>query len=396
LAETRIFRRFPDVPPVRDIADIDQVGVCEERALHLPTATVVYLDRAALTRDFPELESVGAEGCAEWILQRAALATERQVTQDFVNTPIVTVGTSVIVHRPPQYGRSIITTVAGGLLDIKGAGVAPDRTPAPALHQNGLMQLGEALQELAYQTLIDAIFFHTDEHFTTLPVYAVIAPGFDVRAANGQRAPAGMLVRRAHRRPPGGIGLPTADSFDEAIRLEIELLLRRYGVTSCNNGTLLEISTPHGATILRYGEHPPQKLSDLLAMEQYVIRDLTGYYDDRAVARFEYINVQLLREIGREPSRATVVDFGHYRIQQRFDIPLISAARGRVLRWGRAITPTDSDYVQPDDRLAIARDEWEGLRCWSLAQDFCQRRISRADVETRIRSLVAGIASKWE
>jgi hypothetical protein len=59
-----------------------------------------------------------------------------------------------------------------------------------------------------FQSLIDEIFRRAAPWFWTVPVYGVVDLGFDARTRDGERVPAGLLVRRAHRRPPGAMDLP--------------------------------------------------------------------------------------------------------------------------------------------------------------------------------------------
>jgi hypothetical protein len=231
------------------------------------TARVVFARHAVIQHDFPFMkdaallgrdESLRALGGAararalrrvreEWLLSHAGVVSATQARGAEVNTRVCVGGAAREVWRPTRYGRGLVVSVetlegtaggnSAGLLDLKGAGVAPGRVPSLGHHSSGLCTLGEVLREFLFQTLIDEIFRRAAPRFWTVPAYAVIDPGFDVRLAGGEAVPAGMLVRRAHRRPEGGTELPRRFSVEEQTQVELELLLRHYGLTSSNRGT---------------------------------------------------------------------------------------------------------------------------------------------------------------
>lgn len=392
-------RRMPAEPAVRLIEELDDPGVRDDSVLRAATARVVFADLAALLHDFPALGPLDDATAARvdgWLLEHAALVTARQVAQTEVNTRISVVAPARLVHRPTQYGRAVVAPVPGGLLDIKGVGVAPDRAPSVRLHENGLVQLGEAIQELLLQWIIDAILGHaTRGRFCTLPVYALIDPGFDALTVDGRRVPAGVIVRRAHRRPKYGIELPLPGSPEELVKFEIEMLLRQYGVSSCNIGTTLELSARTGEPAIHYGQFAPLPLGRLTPAEQRMVRRWTRYHDDDEPRRFEVVNIQLCREIAVDPSRATIVDFGHFGLKARFEVPVVSPVRGRLLRWGGAIWPDSPHFVQPHPRLAVAPTLWQGAASWNLADSYRSGAVTGREVRERMLGVIDHATRSW-
>ncbi len=85
----------------------------------------------------------------------------------------------------------------------------------------------------------------------------------------------------------------------------------------------------------------------------------------RAMARYEGgrsviegVNVQLTRESGVKPSHARVIDFGHYSVRERFEHPVVSLVRNRLMRWGGAIFPGDDFFLQPKPALRLPIEAW--------------------------------------
>jgi len=292
--------RFPRGPLLRHVEELDDAGLRRERARHVNTARVVFARHEVIQHDFPFMkdaallareESLRAlRGAArveglrrrreEWLLSHAGVVSATQASQAKVNTRIRVRRVSHEVFRPTRYGRGLVVPVetfegqAGsahaGLLDLKGAGVARGRVPSLEHHSSGLCTLGEVFREFLFQTLLDEIFRRAAPCFWTVPVYAVIDLGFDVRLASGEEVPAGMLVRRAHRRPEGSTELPRRFSVEEQTQVELELLLRHYGLTSSNRGTRFrfEESTDGPRVFYAGGEVVDTSRDDLKLIEE--------------------------------------------------------------------------------------------------------------------------------
>ena len=136
--------------------------------------------------------------------------------------------------------------------------------PLNLLHKNGLYQLGYAFVELVIQHLLQRTFWHSKSSFHTLPIYGILDLGFDELSEN-KNHPAGMLLRRAHRRPKKSGGLFAYGSTGQLVQLEAERLLRRYGITSVNNITTIRVWQENGDLRIQYGEQEIDFLNTELA-----------------------------------------------------------------------------------------------------------------------------------
>lgn len=384
-------------------SDYREPGLRDEPLWRLPRARVVLCHAAALERDFPGLR---AEAMAlprgprdepphhRWLLHHAARISGPQAVQSTVNTPIEILGPALLGFRPPRYGRSAVVPTRSGLLDLKGVGVAPGVVPRPVAHADGLLLLGEALEELAFQRLIAAVFEHSGARLSTVETYAIIDTGFLARTSGGMQEPAAIMVRRAHRRPTGGVELPLAHSLEERTKLEAELLLRHYGITSCNEGTRTTLCVdPRGLT-LRYGG-VPQRLSPRAEQR---IRAAIGR---SATGRIELdgVNVQLTGDVSR--SSSTLVDFGQYEARRRFVHPVMNLRRELGPRWGAICWPHDQHFVQPHPRLGVARGRWAEDRlsrtAWfsSLAAHWSGGRIDEHGILREIDTMSRAARYNW-
>lgn len=446
--------RFPPGPLLRHIDELDDPGVASEEALRLADARVLFADHALLQHDFPQLRPEALvqrhpwlAGLSEhdrhreagklieqWLLRNAGFISANQVKQARVNTPIRTTGERVTAYRPPRYGRSIVVSVHGnhsllppdspwldepdGLLDLKGAGVSPQAVPRQQSHSNGLFYLGRALADLVFQWVIDEVFRRAVPYFWTVPVYGVLDLGFDVKRRDVPGAtpttPAGMLIRRAHRRFPGGVELPRSGSDQERLMFQIEMLLRHYGITSSNDGTWLELAMDDGRLKVSYGGEPATDLSE---RQLEVIRRLSRIGTSPLV--FEGINIQMVRDYSYTPQHAQLFDFGQYRIRPSFDNPVMSLVRNRVLRWGSAMWPGDPHFVQPHPDLAISYERWGRIDDWkeiepienipfgeidstpimAMAYNLTRRyragKLSGQEVRSELEALVSAMTEQW-
>jgi len=352
---TNEFGCFP-APVPRNVFELEDPHIRPESMLRVDGARVVFADYELLQRDFPQLRGATAPAIDAWLLRNAAVISEPQAKQSNVNTPIRTTGGRVTAFRPPLYGRAVVVAVQDspeGLLDVKGSGVAPALRPVNQAHANGLLALGEALANIVFREVMELIFRRAGTGFVTVPEYAVIDLGFDVRDLFGPATPACIQVRQAHRRPVGGVELPLAGSPEQQVKLEIELLLRHYGATSCSPATSFVLDDASGKLEITYADKPLPKHTD----EQIAtFRKLSRFEGGRQV--IEGVNVQLTRESGVKPSHARVIDFGHYSVRERFEYPVVSLVRNRLMRWGGAIFPGDPFFMEPREAIRLPLEQW--------------------------------------
>lgn len=369
--------RIPPCPLLRSMDELDDSGLRLETVLRVPTARVVFADYELLRHDFPHLRGVDEPLVDRWLLRHAAFISTAQAAQSRVNTPIETAEESTVACRPKRYGRALVVSTRENnsrlppdpalpwtgepemLLDLKGTGVAPGVVPRhdPGGHFDGLISLQRVLTEVLFQEVIEAAFRHAGSGFSTLPAYAVLDLGFEVVWQDGRTFPAAMQVRRAHRRPPNNEEVPPPGAPEEQLKMEIELLLRRYGITSCTAALSVEMVDGEEGTTLRFARRPLPPSSH---EEFQALRAGFGIPQGGRI-RFEGVNVQLTREVGLDPSRAQVVDFGHYSRKDRFESPLVTFVDGPAafpLSWGRILWPHEAGFVQPDPALLLPDEHW--------------------------------------
>jgi len=355
-------------PVLRTISDLDDSGLRKEPALRIEGARVVYANLSALRHDFPALRSEalasrhrelhqqsGAERAASeralierWLLSHGAVISARQAEPNTVNTPVRTAPASIAAYRPTRYGRALVVTVEGGLLDIKGAGVGAQTRPDRSYYGTGLCELSETVRDLLMQWIIDELLRRTAPDLFTVPVYAVLDLGFDVHRSDGALVPAGAQLRRAHRRPRHGAEIPPTGSPEELLKAEVELVLRSHGLTSCSAGTRFELFEEAGRLAVRYGGKPVQGLGELARRR---LRRLARF--ERGRAEFDAINVQLARDVQSRWGRAQLVDFGQYQFEREFTRPLVNLVRDRPLRFGGVLWPDDPRFVRPHPALHL-------------------------------------------
>lgn len=427
-------QRFPPGPLLRDIRDLDNPAVESETVVGIAKTRVVVADYAVLQHDFPqlrepylvtrhpELHDYHAQErqlaiqrlIDEWLLHNASFLSERQASQSRVNSSVETTGERVTAYRPPRYGRAFIVSAQdGGLLELKGAGVAPSQVPSFARHETGLMFLGEALADLLLQWMIDEVFRHAGANFWTVPVYAILDLGFDQRTIDGQSFPAALQVRRAHRRALHDYNVPEKDSPEQTASWSIEMLLRRYGITSVQPSTNFGVACNKGK--LRIFYQGDDITSSYKEKELEFLREVTRVCEERV--EFEGINIQLAREVDLNSSGAQIVDFGHYRVVESFNNPVMSRVQEQPMLWGGACWPDEPEFVQPDPRVCLPYEQWgygvesdrankykshkwistsaRHVLCFELAERFRDGELTSDEVRKELDALIGIARSGW-
>ncbi|MCB9232387.1 MAG: hypothetical protein H6581_12030 [Bacteroidia bacterium] len=382
---------FSRGPVFSRFEELDHANFHTETAVFTTGAEVILADHALLQHDFPclsderlemrhpELKVLEGEvrkmvirqRIEEWLLRQCCFVSENQASQARVNTKIPVSGEQVPVYRPLLYGRATIISLKhnrdalgwpadpgfedeDGLLDVKGTGLAPGIEPRYYNHGNGLLSLEEAFREYLNQQLTQAIFRHSTSKFETLPTYAVIRLPFDLQVVDETNmGPAALLVRRAHQRPLNPGGLPVYQTDMQLVQLEAELLLRHYGVTSCNYVTGVKVSKHDGVFQVRYGEHEVRHLNE----DQMKNLEEVSQIKDKSLY-FEGVNIQHTRDFTLNPPHLTIIDFGSFEVRDRFTDPILSLVSDRLLHWGGSIWPHFPNYPQPVDSIRVPFDIW--------------------------------------
>lgn len=375
----------------RSITELNEPHIEVEEVCRIRNARAVWIDHDLLVRDFPHLadsrlEKDGAiQGTRQhrkrlavdyresWLVNHCAIASKAQASQTMVNTKIHTTGGTVRAFRPPRYGRALIVEAMDldcqpcGLLDIKGVGLRPGEKPTHEDHGDGLLPLREALEEYAYQQLIEGIFQHSCSGFHTLPMYGVLDLGFEIKMEPdpSRTFNAAAYVRPAHRRWPDGRELPRHGSNEHRLLWEAELLLRHYGVTSATSDTYIIDQEGDIARLSYRGteiEHVAQDVIRGLAESCHRIggseHNSTSDRDARQKITLSGINIQTTGDILDDPPNLVVLDFGHFEVHERFEDHLLSLVSDRPLMWGGVLTPFSSDYIEPAPEIAVNEKDW--------------------------------------
>ncbi|MFN0213870.1 MAG: hypothetical protein ACKVT2_06400 [Saprospiraceae bacterium] len=438
---------FAPGPILSAIDDLDQSGVMPETVLRVVGARVVYANYPLLQHDFPQLKDAALEkeyprlksleGNAkkkaishkidEWLVRNTAFVSQSQASQSIVNTPIATGNERVTAFRPPGYGRALVFSVEENdkglllgddrkkpayenrLIDVKGTGVAPHLKPFNGEHSNGVYRLGYAFYELIIQELLQRIFRHSGSSIQILPIYSLIDLGFDEQNDWMHNSPAALMVRRAHRRPKDSGGLYPYGSDGPQVQLAIELLLRKYGITSINEVTTIKINKVERQLQIYYGS---QHIDFFNEDQKSEIEKVSHYKDGMGEILFEGINIQHTREIGLNPTQATLVDFQSYSTQENFSNPVLSLVSDMLLRWGGTIWPGQDGFVLPDPELRIpyhlmnAKGSIWGYNLgdkfikidslsYGLAEDFRANRITRPMIISTLQVYLDALTAHW-
>lgn len=347
------FARAQRGPLLTTWAELDD-RLTQDFAIHVSGSSVAFADYAQLAADFPELRyrvaCLDTATVNSWLLERASLISVTQARGSEVNPLVTAAGPVVQVFRPPAYGRAIVTVVGsnekGGLLDIKGAGVPLGVRPQLASHSNGMCSLSYLFLDLTTQWILDRVFAKCLPNVYSLPVYAIIDLGFDMQFSTEKPPiPAGLMIRRAHRRPRGGVQLPATRTRRERRVLEIELALRAYGISSCSLDNALWIEPNERGARFRLPSHSGTLEENLLLQE---LNRLIA--PDSLPVTYEVPNIQMTRE---EPDGSVqVIDFEHYNIRSHFDLPMVSLAYDKLLGVGGVLRPGDA-FPQPNSNLVV-------------------------------------------
>lgn len=377
----------PHSPLPRTAAELGMDPVRSETVLRLPGARVVFADHELLQNDFPQLRDealdrshvelqslTGADRVLaqrrlvkEWLRFNVAFISQNQVAQTLVNTPIEVGPERVTAFRPPRYGRAMVFSVAEnrralaaggggpegeneeGLLDVKGCGVGMKAEPSFKPHGNGLMKLGDTFREVIFQKLLGEVFRSAGHACSALPIYGVLDLGFDVKTPRGESIPAGMLVRRAHRRPVYPDGAKAPDSPLIPLEMEIEFLLRRHGITSVSPATTIVLTETDNSFHVKYGYFDMDLDEERLAR----VRALTGFGGGRLV--IDGVNLQFTDEVERADPLPVLLDFGGYFVRESFDNPIVSLVSRRLLRLSEIIRTDDPRFTQPDEERSLLK-----------------------------------------
>ena len=121
----------------------------------------------------------------------------------------------------------------------------------------------------------------------------------------------------------------------------------------------------------------------------------------------------MTREISRKPSRATLVDFGTYRVHGRFENTLLSLVSDKLMRWGGSVFPHFKTFQQPDKNICIPAELWgdecdiwgykgkledprQDTFCEGLDADYRSGVLTKKSVIGRLDAYIRTATSRWE
>ncbi len=298
-----------------DISEINKRKAKKETVVQVKSAKVMFANYPLLMHDFPQLSEQELlkrnphlrdldvsertkrihRLIDKWLLRHGGYVSTSQSKGTVVNTKINKGSKRTRAYRPTHYGRALVFSIQEtikslgvlkeigeqkgdqGLLDIKGVGVAPDKTPSHKTHSSGLMPLRGCYKELIIEQLIHQIFAREKSNHRTTPIYAIVDLGFDrvVLKTRLERAkgvsvndiekieqPAGLLFRRAHNRVVGNVDLPKYGSQYYQLTKDIEWMLRKYGMTSASTPSSIKLCSKENGFDLWHGRFKKGNLKE--------------------------------------------------------------------------------------------------------------------------------------
>lgn len=357
------------IPPLLDVNNYLQYepNVLMEEMRLVSGATVVWADYEKIEKDYPFFSNYSRENKRQeidsWLVYNCALISESQLKLgvNFRSSEKIDAEVKKNAYRPPGYGRAAIIQpqdhrtheLQSGILDLKGVGVAPDRVPENTFHQSGILHLPFAIQEITSQRIVERAFEKLGLDVCGVPVYALLdlgvsasVPGWEGPPLCKKMMPCSILVRQGHVRPPNNCELPDFGCERQQLFIILELLLRKFGISTCTSSTRLKFSRLDGQISCNYGGREISgKLGEL---DKFVSLNKIDIPSE-----FEAINIQATRDSSINPLRVRLVDFGHYLFREEFHKPILSIVKDRFLNWGGALSRTSERWVNPEPGLAI-------------------------------------------
>ncbi len=328
------------------------------RVQTLSPKSVLYVNEFALRRDFSFLGDV--LDCREFVARVGSILSEPNFDAPDVNLPPDRGCVEATCLRPPRYGRAGVVDAReilgicgnGGqaLVDVKGIGVAPGNTPLPCNRRTGLLTVLDAIQELINQVLLDGIFEREGVDVACNEIYGITFAGiYGYSQYFRDFVPCVSLLRRAHLRNADNNELSPFGSEENAAKVRIERLLRRYGVTSAPAQCALRVWEENGMLKATLDGN-----------------DLTGHIPEKLLRyHFEvvgleipqtirFVNIQTAGPISAEPLSARLIDLGHYTVLSSFgDHHLVTVVSDRPLNWGQLFRNDGPDWVEPDPGCVV-------------------------------------------
>jgi hypothetical protein len=217
-----------------------------------------------------------------------------------------------------------------------------------------------AIEELVNQMIVERVLAREGLDVHGVPMLALVDPGFRARIPGSNYLPCAILIRTGHRRTLGGKDLPAYGTDAQRVQIMIELILRRYGITSATAMTRLQLHrSSQGVCAATYSGVSVQGLES--EHIENILKELGLDLPLGAIVEFDAVNVQTTREIGCRPLSATLVDFGHYNIATSLHRPILSLVADRPLNWGGVVWSSEIAEICSFRRPLPKRFQWGRL-----------------------------------
>lgn len=383
------------------------LALCREHespAVPIPVRRVVgssciAFNATTFAADFPAIWSrLGADAgaAAQWIVDQTSFLTSGQFQHfDSVCASRHAPGSPRAnpMFRQARMGRVSVAECHVGdvriVLETKGCGVWPGATTRLEQYGNGLLALEAGVKEY----LLGVVLPHVVESgadWRFARVYALVLLTVELQRQGGWH-PAVMLVREPTIRAPHS-DLPCAGSREWELTIEVELALRRRGLTSCFEDPLsIERDDQGRVTASRTfgdaGRHEP-------------VFDALLQQSDRKSLHLEVLNVQANRALSGDRPHI-IVDLEHFKFAG--DAPsmdLTALCRDLPMGFGgvvpRSAIPTCG--LSPSS-LRTLRHDWTRAPCDAALYPYLDRarelgsapykqQVLRAYLETQYRGSV--------
>ncbi|GGX22090.1 hypothetical protein [Aquimarina muelleri] len=353
--------------PVTSLSDylVSKQKLDHEIMLGVANAKVLFANYAVIKSDFPNQwnritknTKNPEEAIDNWLLKNTAFISVSQAKSKITNTTIHTTNAKSSAWRPPRYGRAAILgqpeekeESSPFLFDVKGTGVPPYEEPILP-NSNGLMTLSEAVHEVMMEHLVYMSMNHANTDIRPLPSYAVIDLGFDALWLDGN-APerAVLLLRRTTTRPRFQWERFYQGKEVASALLEVELLLRKYGLTASNCGAVRFNIFNNGEELIADRDGKNIELKN--TVKNLVMNSLKINEGDTVIV--DGVNVQIAGQVETNPLSMRIMDFGRYRFCSQFNNELYSWIDADYQNLnGVFLSKKDKEYTQPDPILNLA------------------------------------------
>ncbi|CAE6851281.1 hypothetical protein [Paraburkholderia domus] len=338
-------------------------------------ASCIAFNAQAFSRDFPSLwANFGAdEALAEqWLIEQTAFLTAgqfRHAQKVCVARRMpgpVRVGLSL---RQARMGRSSVMECARSpqniLLETKGCGVCPGVVPTSEPYGNGLLALECGAKEYLLGAVLPQVI-GAGKAWRFANVYGLILLDVQIQRGEGWH-PAVVLVREASVRDPVS-DLPLADSYEWSLTIDVELELRRIGLTSCFEDPIcIERDLSGKLTTSRIVGEEALANTCVLAAILDQSRNPNSYLLD-------LINIQLNRSLQAKDEHV-VVDFEHFKfVGDDRDHDVMTLCRDLALGFG-GILPRQTlpPCRLPPQAMQTLTAEWERVACDAAMHPYLDR-----------------------